>query len=285
MDNKQNPEIFFHVGLGKVASTYLQYNFFPRLNDIYYIQRTKYKNAAKIIYDAKSDKYLISREFDQQLEREVKDFSSDFPDTKPIILLRRHDSWAASQYRRQVKNGRPWDFKEFIDVENDTGAWKKSDFYFFDKIRILEKYFNNKPLVLFFDEFLSDPESFFKRLVDFMETSCNSKINLSKKHSSYNQKQLKVLLSVCKKINLQKHFTYKSKLYYQFRRIFANLARYTIMYFSYLIPTSMVSKEPLVSNEEMGKIKAFYADDWKKCQDYAARHNPVQYFTYVERNL
>ena len=29
-------EVFFHVGLGKTATTYLQYQFFPKLRGIHY---------------------------------------------------------------------------------------------------------------------------------------------------------------------------------------------------------------------------------------------------------
>ena len=59
------PEIYFHVGLGKVASTYLQHRFFPRLKGIHYIKSTRYRRSPQIIKDTNYDKYFISREFDR----------------------------------------------------------------------------------------------------------------------------------------------------------------------------------------------------------------------------
>ena len=93
--NKANPEIYFHLGLGKVASTYLQYAFFPKLEGIHYIQRTRYRFTPGIVASQPGNRFFVSREMDQQLEAEVIKFARHFPQTKAILLLRRHDSWIA----------------------------------------------------------------------------------------------------------------------------------------------------------------------------------------------
>lgn len=126
MSNTPKKNIYFHVGTGKTGTTFLQYRVFSKFRDIYYIQRTRYKNAKKIINGSNYEKYLISREFDQQLEHEVKLFSADFPDAIPMIVFRRHDGYIASQYRRFVKNGFTGDFSEFFDLEKDKGFFKKT---------------------------------------------------------------------------------------------------------------------------------------------------------------
>jgi len=46
-------EVYFHVGLGKTASTYLQYQLFPKLKGIKYFQRSSYKRYHKIIEKGK----------------------------------------------------------------------------------------------------------------------------------------------------------------------------------------------------------------------------------------
>ena len=113
-------EIYFHVGLAKTATTFLQYKVFPNFKNIHYLQRTHYKHFRKSIEQAKADKIFISNEFDRQLEKEADNFSSYYPQAKPIIVLRRHDSWIASQYRRAVKNGNTNSFYEFIDLETSV---------------------------------------------------------------------------------------------------------------------------------------------------------------------
>ena len=107
-------EIYFHVGTGKTGSTFLQARIFPLLNGIYYIPTNRYHKIFQEIEKSSSTKILVSREFDQQLEREVKCFSKKYPNTTPIIVFRRHDSYIASQYRRFVKNGFTGNFQAFF---------------------------------------------------------------------------------------------------------------------------------------------------------------------------
>lgn len=112
---KANPkEIFFHVGLARTASTYLQHKVFPRLQGVHYIAPNQYRRYQHIISDTTSTKYLVSREFDQRLDSASRQFAQSFPDAKIMIVLRRSDRWIASQYRRFVKNGYALSFQEFV---------------------------------------------------------------------------------------------------------------------------------------------------------------------------
>lgn len=55
-----------------MISYYLQYAFFPKLQGIHYIQRTRYRKSPQIIEQKNHERYLIPREFDQQLEDECR---------------------------------------------------------------------------------------------------------------------------------------------------------------------------------------------------------------------
>ena len=121
------PSIYFHVGLGKTGSTFLQDRFFPRLMDIDYLPRNRFHRAHSFITDHPSSTILVSREFDQQLEVEAGKFAASFPEAHPIIVVRRPDSYIASQYRRAVKNGFRGGFKDFFDLDQDKGHFKQSD--------------------------------------------------------------------------------------------------------------------------------------------------------------
>ena len=46
---KYKPVIFFHVGLGKTGTTFLQDRFFPKLEGIDYLPRNKYHKAEEYI--------------------------------------------------------------------------------------------------------------------------------------------------------------------------------------------------------------------------------------------
>ncbi len=262
-------EIFFHVGLGKTGSTYIQYKFFPKLKGIHYIQRTKYKKSIDIIRNSNHNKYLVSNEFDRALKKEVTKYSKAFPDTKIIMVLRRQDGWIASQYRRFVKNGYSKSFDEFIDLKNDYGEWKQDELYFYPKIKMIENLMNSKPLVLFYDELKNKPLDFFDRIARFINADYNKDdISLVPKHKSYNEKQLKI------RRYLNQYFSghiKESKI--RFIKILQKFFiimpfRYLILSLALIVPQKFVPKQDLIPKKSMDKIKEFYHDDWKQCLNY-----------------
>ncbi|MEQ8703408.1 MAG: hypothetical protein RIC19_05795 [Phaeodactylibacter sp.] len=265
------PEIVFHVGLGKVASTYLQHRFFPKLQKIHYIPTNRYRQVPDIIKKGKYGRYFVSREFDQQLEREVSWFASYYPEVKPIIIFRRHDGWAASQYRRYVKNGGHLPFTGFLDVEGDTGLWKVNDFIFYNHIEQLEKHFTHKPLVLFYEELRSDPWAFFDKIAGYADAAYEPKeVSLAKVHTSYKEKELKVMRKMGKYIFGEERSTTKGRtLVGWLRRRGQMLASYAVLYPSKLLPERFVDPAPLIPPEELEKVRDFFAEDWAKVKAYA----------------
>ena len=173
-----NKEIYFHVGLAKTGSTFLQKNFFPYLKNIKYISTHDYINCIDIINKTNYKSYLISREFDKQFEREIKKFISYFPDTKIIVVFRRQDKWIASQYKRSVKNGWHWDFKNYYNI-NNNGIWKNSDLTYMNKLKIIKKYSKSKPLVLKFEELKKNPFNYLDKISNYTNSKyLKTKISL-----------------------------------------------------------------------------------------------------------
>lgn len=267
-------QIFFHVGLGKTASTYLQIRVFPFFKKTEYIHKlSRYKKATEIIKKEDSKRYLISREFDQQFEDEVKKFSLHYPDTTAIIVFRRHDSWIASQYRRFFKNGHVIPFTNFFDLKNDTGIFKKIDLDFYHYLELIEKYFTKKPIVLFYDDLRKDPMAFFDYIANNIGVEYDkSSINLSSKHSSYNEKQLKTLKRVGQVINIRKNT--KNRFIYPFRRFYTNMIRYSTLFVGKHLPDSWFSNDPLINPDELKTVREYYEADWQKVVSYAKENNP-----------
>ena len=271
-NSRIHPEIYFHLGMGKVASTYLQYAFFPKLKGIYYIQRTRYRNTAKIVQNKPGQRFFVSREMDQQLEAEVQQFAKDFPDTKAILLLRRHDSWIASQYRRHIKNGSPLSFEEFIDMDKDEGWWPQSELYFYTKIEIIERYFSHPPLVLFYDELRKAPYEFMDKIANYLGATYDKEaVSLKSIHTSYSIKQLKVMRYISRWLFRKEPKWSNNRLLLWFQRRGRLLLCYIILYPALLLPESWVSDEPLVSQDTMERIRKAYQEDWEKCQAYSRR--------------
>lgn len=266
-------EVFFHVGLGKTGTTYLQYRVFPFFKGIKYIQRTV-KNYPSIIRQKQHDSYLLSHDYDRQLEEKIDFISSHFPQTNIIVVLRRNESWIASQYRRHIKNGRSKSFQQFFDIEEDKGFWQQKDLYFYPKLKYIEEKLG-PPLVLFHDDMKKDPMAFFARLANFVGGSFDPKdINLKPKHRSYNEKQLRLIRQLGKYVLPQTRKPHKYKLIGRLLRWRRLIVCYTILYAALIIPDSWIDQAPLITEEEMKKVRNHYADDWQKCLDYAQKHNP-----------
>lgn len=274
MSQKSEKKIFFHVGLGKTASTYLQKRVFPFFEDLEYIQRaSRFAKSVEIIAEGEPGTFFISREFDQQFEYEITKFAKHYPNTTIIIVFRQHASWIASQYRRFFKNGVVIPFTEFFDLKEDKGLFKKSDLTFYHYLELIEENFTQKPLVLFYDDLRKDPMTFFDRIAKTIGVNYDkSKINLESKHSSYSENQLKAIRYVSKYMSLRKD-NMKQPIFYPVRRMYTNLFRYSTLFVGKMVPESWYDKTPLIAPEELQEVTDYYASDWESVVEYAKKNN------------
>ena len=97
------------------------------------------------------------------------------------------------------------------------------------------------------------------------------KVNFSKKHISYNEKQLKAIKTVSKYFNLKKRVVFNSPILNLFWRVYQGFFRYGIFYFSLVIPSFMYSKKPLMDPAYLKKVGNHFKDDWEKCLKYETR--------------
>lgn len=254
-------EVYFHVGLGKTGTKYLQFDFFPKLKGIEYIHTTKYKKSKEIIKKRGRGKFLVSREFDERFEREVKWFAEDFPHAGPMIVLRRQDEWILSQFKRLVKNGHAWKFEEFFNLEG-TGYFKVEDLYFYRKVELLEESFTRRPLVLLYDELRDEPYKFLDRIAKYTGTTYEREsVPLRRRHRSYSEKQIKFIYRLCKHVDLVPRGILKKYL-------FVYPVRYPLLYLARYLPDPKADIFP--GEEELEGIRRFYEEDWKRCVEYAS---------------
>ena len=258
-------EIYFHVGLAKTGSTFLQNNFFPKLKDIKYISTHKYWRCINIIKRTNYKSYLISREFDRQFEFEVKKILKEFPQTKIIVVFRKHDKWISSQFKRYSKNGYHWSFEKFYNNEN-TGFWRKEDMLYSIKMDIIKKYSKNKPLVLRFEELKENPYSYLSKISNYTGSRYSkSDISLNVVHGSWSEKQLIFLKKFCSifKKNPPEYYANNKILHWLLYRPWWLLFHF-VMYFAYFLPKSYIIKKPLIDKEYLSKSMKKYDNDWKK---------------------
>lgn len=261
-------KIFFHVGLSKTGSTFLQHQVFPKLNGIYYLPTLKYRHALKLLPKIADEKVLVSREFDQQFEQEVKKFSAQYPQAYPIIVLREHSSWAVSNYKRFVKNGHSISFKEFIDIERDQGLFKNRDFDYERYIDLLEQYFTQKPLVLFYEDLQQEPIKFANNILDYTGADLKySDVNWNPRHVSYDIDSLKLVRKLSDKIQFQKKLEVHTKPKGFLYNLYANMVRYSILYSSKLFPKSWFPTEEFINPAEIEELKQHFSSQWDRLRN------------------
>lgn len=261
------PEIYFHVGTGKTGSTFLQTRVFPLLKGIHYIPNNRYHKIFQEIENCQAKKILVSREFDQQLEREVKRFSKKHPNTTPIIVFRRHDYYIASQYRRFVKNGFTGSFQTFFDLHNNRGYFKQTDLDYKRQVAVLQKHFIKEPIVFTYEDFKANAQNFTDKWTKIMKCSLDKeRVDWSRKHTSYSEHQLKVIKRFGSFINLTKRQVFKNSMLHFLWRVYLGSIRYGILHLSFLVPKNT---KKLISEEELKTVKNHFQEDWSYIQSIA----------------
>ncbi len=271
---KPGQQIYYHVGLGKAASTYLQYDVFPALRGVRYIPRNRFKQHHRIIPGLDDKKILLSRENSQRLEAETGKFAAFYPEAIPIIVLRRHDGWVASQYRRYVKNGGVESFEEFLDIDQDNGVWRQSELVLLDKLKILERHFNRPPVVMIYDSLREDPLKIVDEFSALLGADYDAAdVVRSPRHSSWSDHRLLYLRKYNKYLfskdagvsagPLRRWLHFRARL----------LTSYTVMGVATFAPQN--KDVELVPAKSLKRIRAFYEQDWQRCLAYADQHNPA----------
>ena len=264
--------IFYHVGTGKTGTTFLQYRVFPKLRGIQYFQRTKFRHYPRLIARSNRERILLSREFDQQLEQEIKAFTQHYPDTTPIIVFRRHDSYIASQYRRFVKNGFRGSFTDFFDLDRDEGYFKQIDLNYRHQIDLLKKYFTQPPLVFIYEDMREQPTAFFQTMAEAIGAQLHiNDINLNPKHTSYSLQQLKFMQQVGRYINMRKRRIYDNSILHFFWKLYIGAIRYSVLYLGKVLPANRFDDSPLIAPEALERVRVAYTEDWETVLSQAIR--------------
>jgi len=127
-------EIYFHLGLTKVASTYYQSVVFPNLSDISFYPKHQFNRYKEIVENRAGGKHLFSTEKDKRLVQTVEEIISIIPNAKIILFVRRHDDWIISRYKYHIKQHGGISFNEFFDIESDRGLWSRDSLLLRKKI-------------------------------------------------------------------------------------------------------------------------------------------------------
>ncbi len=280
-DAPYSPQTYFHVGYARAASTFLQKTVFPALKGIQYIPRNNFRVRESEKKRFKADKVLMSREAGEYIHDRCDRVRAIFG-SKIIISVRRHDALAASTYRLYAKNGHTFRHDKFLDVKNNQGVRKLEDFTYMRLIEHVQKTTGEKPLLLIFEDYISDPTFYMNSLCAFLECDYDeAKLSHRAVHKSYSDKQLRLRRQFSEKFlspeknkteldasNIE-HYSnwgnFKDKVRIRVSGVFMRLARFA--------PDSWLDDEPLLIESHSQAIREYFSDDWKACYDYVEQQS------------
>lgn len=266
----QEFEIYFHLGLPKVASTFLQKEIFPNLINTKFHHKHKFNEYKRLQGLDLQKKHLFSSEKLRGLEEAVEEIIEYFPEAKFIFLVRRQDQWILSKYKYYIRKHGSEGFEGFFDIENNKGIWRREELFFSNKIKHIEKLSNSKPLVLTHDLLKSNPDLFFQRMTHYTGTILSAKARKKRIiKKSFSEKQLIYLRS------FNRRYPYKvAKTPYKFLNILHYRYRqhllHTLAFLCQFLPNSLIGKSSLIDDMSIfNKIRSYYNEDWKYCSEYS----------------
>ncbi len=224
-----------------------------------------------LIQRKQADRVLISMGLDQTMIEILTRFSAFHPDAVILLILRRPESWIASQYRRYLKNGGYRTFSQFIDMDQDNGLWKQEDMNFYQRILDIEALFQKPPVILFHEDMKRDPLGFVGLLARVVQTDVElSTISIEPYHQSYSTQQLKVMRKIGGWLfrGQETPRSYRNPVIQWITRRSRLLTSYLFMWIARWLPSSFFNPEPLIPETELDEIRKRFADNWTKCQEY-----------------
>ena len=271
--DKNHPQIFFHVGLPKTASTFLQRKIFPKLEGIEFVKKHAFKHYHKKVRKCRAEKILFSTELNigkRRTDEKIKHFARTFPDATPILLLRRHDHWIRSKYKQHIRKHGWLYFHQFFNL-HDTGKVKMSELRYIEKIRFLNRQFHNPAIVFFQEELLNDPWQLIDQLSQFMDVGYSREaIDTNKVKPSYSPKQLEVMREFNEQVQFDDPPEQQPKIVRRTRKKFHAFLLHSVAYLSYLWPRKwMKHKGELIPGGKLEAIRQYYETDWQQSITYA----------------
>lgn len=264
-------QVFFHLGLPKVASTFCQQVIFPNLSDVQFFKKSHF-NRYKTLPPDKPGKFLFSIETDREMSDRLSAIVDRFENAQVILCFRRHDDWLLSKYKYYIRKNEGMSFTECFDIHHNQGELKQEDIRYRDIIALVESLVKHKPLILTLDMLKENPDDFIKRLTNYMGTEFINHGKINKKvKPSLKDKQL-IVVRAFNRLPLPDQIQTKYKLLNKIHGIIRKVSIHIVAFSSYFIPNFLLKNQPLLTEKEendLALIREIYADDWEFVENYS----------------
>lgn len=261
--------LYFHLGLHKTATSYLQRSVFPRWPEIHYMRA---RNLEYFLRLPDTQKTLISCEgfsgatFASLADRVrgIVRLAEMFPAANTLIGFRPHGGFMSSLYSQYLRYGGAQRFEEFFPLDGSQGQaiWKRQDLNFQTIIETTESAFGKQPFVFAMEELKTNPKGLMADLADFFGTPAPREIEHGAVNAGLGSWQGELL----RRVNQFAGITYSKD---GRNRPFPRLRQWR------LDPTNLclevlgrLPSRPLVSQDLRDRIDRDYVDDWGFVKSY-----------------
>ncbi|MDZ7776493.1 MAG: hypothetical protein U5L09_13245 [Bacteroidales bacterium] len=271
--------VFFHVGLPKTASTFLQRRVFPHLENIYYVKKHDFRRHHKLAAQSGKSRILLSVEFnphpgDSDGEEKLATVKESYDSVFPIIVLRKHSSWIKSRYKYHLRKHGTYSPEAFVDPSTRLGGEMRRFLHYYPKIELLEKTYGHTPLVLFQEEIKKHPFRAIQAIADYTGATFEErKIKIAVVKKAYEEKPLKWVLLFNRAYPFFPKKIHPKFLRKTYKKV-SQLLLHTVAFFGRFLHDPQKGKA-LIPDETLQLIDREYRQDWEQCMAYAEKQRKV----------
>lgn len=156
-------DIIIHIGLPKTASTFLQYDVFPKMKDINFgtadlVSWDDYSLKEGCVNLYSSETFIGDATNSKLSFEKLREISKRYPDLKIIVVLRDNEKWLPSLYNQYIRNGGVYKYDKWRSMVFDERFM--DDNMIIDELRRISK----NVVVLNFEELKRDSNVFVSNM-------------------------------------------------------------------------------------------------------------------------
>jgi hypothetical protein len=257
--------LYFHLGLPKVASTFLQKELFPKLEGIEFHKKHDFKDYHDLVDQPLKQSHLFSDEKMRGLEEKVEEITQKTRRARFILLFRSHRNWLISRYKYYIRKHGHLRFEEYFDLDKPhKSAWHPQELNFRAKFRAVDEMSEGPTLVLTMDQLKKHPNDFVDTIEGFTGGKLEAAVDFNKKvNRSFSEKQLILLRKFNRWYPYQKRkgkSRFLNRLHYKYREFLLHSVAFLLKW----APESWLGDAKLIEDDKaLARVEAFYAEDWQ----------------------